>query len=93
MKMIDRLVNRMEGKNLSEIARRAGVARDHITDISRGRIKNMKVVTYEKLTAVLDDMEKPYVGVCTQCLYLVPAHTKECNFCGGVDISIHGEEE
>lgn len=57
MKLIDQLAARMQGKNLSEIARRAGVARDHVTDISRGRVQNMKVVTYEKLSAAMDDME------------------------------------
>lgn len=57
MKLIDKLVKRMEGKNLSEIARRAGVARDHVTDISKSRVDNMKVATYEKLMGALDDME------------------------------------
>jgi len=57
MKLIDQLVTRMQGKNLSEIARRASVARDHVTDIAAGRVKNMKVVTYEKLNAALDEME------------------------------------
>nr|WP_289108743.1 hypothetical protein [uncultured Halomonas sp.] len=57
MKLIDQLVARMQGKNLSEIARRAQVARDHVTDIAAGRVQNMKVVTYEKLSAALDEME------------------------------------
>ncbi|MAF06157.1 hypothetical protein [Herbaspirillum sp.] len=57
MKLIDQLVTRMQGKNLSEIARRAHVARDHVTDIAAGRVHNMKVVTYEKLSAALDEME------------------------------------
>lgn len=83
MKLIDQLVQRMEGKNLSEIARRAGVARDHVTDISRGRIQNMKVVTYEKLSAALDDMEYPNISICCNCEFVMSGVARKCSTCGG----------
>lgn len=83
MKLIDQLVKRIEGKNLSEIARRSGIARDHMTDISRGRIQNMKVVTYEKLSAVLDDMESPGLSSCEDCLSISSGEAVKCGYCGG----------
>lgn len=57
MKAIEDLSRRMQGVNLSELARRSGVARDHVTRIAKGRAKDMRFVTYHKLVTALDAME------------------------------------
>lgn len=62
MEAIEKLVKRMEGVNLSELARRSGVARDHVTHIARGRAEDMRIVTYHKLITALDAMEDEHAA-------------------------------
>lgn len=59
MKQLEELAVRMQGVNLSELARRCNMARPHITDIAHARVKDMRISTYAKLVKALDEMERP----------------------------------
>ena len=49
--------DRLEGKNLSEVARRAGMAYRTVLVIANGNAEDMYVKTYTRLMDVLDGME------------------------------------
>lgn len=80
MKLIDDLTKRLEGKNLSEVARRASVARDHVTHIAHGRAKDMKIGTYEKINAVLEEIESKRGW--TTCEAVQHSDQVVCETCG-----------
>lgn len=57
MNPLETLESRLKGKNLSEVARRAGMAYDNVHRIARGKQEDIYIRTYAKLTAVLDEMD------------------------------------
>lgn len=57
MNPLEDLEKRLKGKNLSEVARRAGMAYDNVHRIARGKQEDIYIRTYAKLVAVLDEME------------------------------------
>jgi len=57
MKALEELAGRMKGVNLSELSRRSGVARDHVSRVAAGKVSDMRFVTYHKLVVALDSME------------------------------------
>tara|TARA_R100001530_G_scaffold84226_1_gene58690 strand:- start:1132 stop:1311 length:180 start_codon:yes stop_codon:yes gene_type:complete len=57
MNPLEIIERRLEGKNLSEVARRAGMAYDNVHKMARGNKDDLYVSTFIKLMAVLDEME------------------------------------
>ena len=57
MNPLETLEARLRSKNLSEVARRAGMAYDNVHRIARGKQEDIYIRTYTKLVAVLDEME------------------------------------
>jgi len=58
MDLLIDLQRRLKGRNLSEVARRAGMARDNVGRLAGGRQDDMRITTYEKLFSVLDAMDR-----------------------------------
>lgn len=57
MDPLEELEKRLKGKNLSEVARRAGMAYDNVWRIAWGKQEDIYIRTYAKLIAVLDEMD------------------------------------
>lgn len=56
------LAARLQGRNLSEVARRAGMARDNVGRLAAGRADDIYIRTYVKLLKVLDEMDGEVVA-------------------------------
>lgn len=54
---LEELERRMQGKNISEIARRANMARDNVARIARGEADDIYISTAVGLYRVLGEME------------------------------------
>lgn len=63
MDLLDELQARLAGRNLSEVARRAGMAYDNVHRLARGRQDDVYIRTYVKLVKVLDGMDAEAEGV------------------------------
>jgi len=51
------LSHRLQGRNLSEVARRAGMAYDNVHRLAHRRQDDIYIRTYVKLLKVLDEMD------------------------------------
>jgi len=58
MDLLQELEARLQGRNLSAVARRAEMAYDNVHRLAHGRNEDIYVRTYAKLTAVLDAMDE-----------------------------------
>ncbi len=58
MNPLEQLESRLKGRNLSEVARRAGMAYDNVHRLAHGRNDDIYISTYIKLVEVLDKLDK-----------------------------------
>ena len=57
MDMLDQIKKRLEGKNLSEVARRADMAYGTVHSLATGKSDDIFVSTHQRLSKVLDGLE------------------------------------
>ena len=59
---LSELAQRLQGRNLAEVARRAGMAYDNIHRLAHRRQDDVYIRTYVKLLEVLDKMDADKPG-------------------------------
>lgn len=59
---LDYLQRRLEGRNLSEVSRRAGMSRDNVSKLARGTVNDVYISTVVRLSRVLDRMDEEAVN-------------------------------
>jgi hypothetical protein len=56
--MIEEIAERLQGRNLSEVARRAGMAYKTVFALANGKRHDIYTSTYTTLNTVMDRMDK-----------------------------------
>lgn len=57
MDLLKELQEKLEGRNLSEVARRAGMARDNVARLASGKQDNLYIKTYARICEALKEMD------------------------------------
>lgn len=58
MNPIDEIQYRLKGKNLSQVSRNAGMAYKTVFNLAHGKVNDIYISTYQRLSVVLDKLDK-----------------------------------
>jgi len=57
MTLVQEIQERLKGKNISDVARRAGMAYPTVYEIHNGKKQSIRTSTYHKLTEILNEVD------------------------------------